>query len=394
MCSISPMPRRSAFGPAVAEAGREPGVPQVGGLDDVVVDADDLGERRGAAEPRGGVVDQIGHGCSSVAANGTSGASDSSSARTRPLVAGPDAQHDLGDTEAGVVLELALVGDGPEGDDARARPGRVRPASASARRRGHGLGQAAAADGDPAVGAARPRRRRPRRWRRRRPACARGAAAPAWARTRSARSRRTRRGTRPGRSTRWPPWRARCSRTTAWRRAKSTPWSSASARFQPKPDAERDPAAREMVERGHLLGQEDRVVLGGEQDAGAEPDPRRHRGRRGQRDERVEAALVVVEAHALDQRGRRVLAHRAGGCARAGRASRSRAPRPPTASAAGARSRSVSAAVMPRRTVRTGGAWRRTRPGCRLRPRRRAARRTRPARGGWPRARRRAGRPA
>ena len=62
-----------------------------------------------------------------------------------------------------------------------------------------------------------------------------------------------------------------------------------------------------MVERGHLLGQHDRVVLGGQQDAGAEPDALGDGGRGGQRDEGVETALVVVEAHAFDQGGRRVL---------------------------------------------------------------------------------------
>ena len=66
----------------VAKARREPGVPQVRRLDDVVVDADDLGERRRTPAPWGGVVEEIGHGCSSVAANGTSGANDSSSVRT------------------------------------------------------------------------------------------------------------------------------------------------------------------------------------------------------------------------------------------------------------------------------------------------------------------------
>ena len=73
------------------------------------------------------------------------------------------------------------------------------------------------------------------------------------------------------------------------------------------PDPEGDPAAGEMVERGHLLGQQDRLVLGGEQDAGAESDARGDGGGGGQRDQRVEAALVVVEAHAADERGRRVL---------------------------------------------------------------------------------------
>ena len=130
------MPRRSALGPRSPEAGGQPGLPEVGRLDDVVVDADDLRERRGAAEPGGGVVDQVGHGCSSVAANGTRGANDSSWARTGGRVAGPDAQDHLGDAQAGVVLELALVGDGAERDDAECRPGHARPRSASARRRG------------------------------------------------------------------------------------------------------------------------------------------------------------------------------------------------------------------------------------------------------------------
>ncbi len=71
------------LGAPVAETGRQPGVPQVGRLDQVVVDADDLREWRRAAEAGRGVVDQVGHGCSSVAANGRRGASDSSSARTR-----------------------------------------------------------------------------------------------------------------------------------------------------------------------------------------------------------------------------------------------------------------------------------------------------------------------
>ena len=205
MCSISPMPRRSDLRATVAEAGRQPGVPQVGRLDDVVVDADDLRERRGAPESGGGVVDQVGHGCSSVAAKGTSGANDSSSRPHGALVAGPDPQHDLGDAEPGVVLQLALVGDGPEGHDGQA--GRVASGFGGQRvQTRDGGGQSAAADGDPAVGAldhgvehrvvgaAADEGAHAR------------AAARAWATTRSARSPRTRRGTRPGRRTRWPPW--------------------------------------------------------------------------------------------------------------------------------------------------------------------------------------------
>ncbi len=74
-----------------------------------------------------------------------------------------------------------------------------------------------------------------------------------------------------------------------------------------EPDAERDPSPGEMVEGCHLLGQEDRLVLGGEEDARAQPDARGHRGGGGEGHERVEATLVVVEAHATDEGRRRVL---------------------------------------------------------------------------------------
>ena len=59
--------------------------------------------------------------------------SDSSSARTDGCHR-PGPEHDLVDPEPGVVLELALVGDGAEGDDGER--GGVRPASSARRRRG------------------------------------------------------------------------------------------------------------------------------------------------------------------------------------------------------------------------------------------------------------------
>ena len=102
---------------------------------------------------------------------------------------------------------------------------------------------------------------------------------------------------------------ARCSPTTACAAREVDAVVLCLCPVPAEPDAERDAAAGEMVERGDLLGQEDRVVLGGEQDARAEPDARGDGGGRGQRDERVEAALVVVEADALDEGGRQVLAH-------------------------------------------------------------------------------------
>ena len=43
-----------------------------------------------------------------------------------------------------------------------------------------------------------------------------------------------------------------------------TPWSASSSSFQPKPTPSVEPAAGQVVERGHLLGGDDRVALGGE----------------------------------------------------------------------------------------------------------------------------------
>ena len=139
------------------------------------------------------------------------------------------------DAEAGVVLELALVGDGPEGDDAE--PARV-PSGL--------LGQRAQARAGPRARPRPPMGIQPsahvRDGREHRvvgaaadEGAAPAAAARAWARTRSARSRRTRRGTRPARATRWPPWPPGARARRRGGGPKSTPWSSASARFHPKP---------------------------------------------------------------------------------------------------------------------------------------------------------------
>lgn len=56
---------------------------------------------------------------------------------------------------------------------------------------------------------------------------------------------------------------------------------------------EREPAAGEMVERGDLLGQGDRVVLGDERDARAEPEPLGDGGGLAEGHERVEGAPVL-----------------------------------------------------------------------------------------------------
>jgi len=76
-----------------------------------------------------------------------------------------------------------------------------------------------------------------------------------------------------------------------------------------EPDAERDAAAREMVEGGHLFGQEDRLVLGGQQNSCARP-MREVTAAAVDRRPAVEAALVVVETNAADESRGRVLLHR------------------------------------------------------------------------------------
>ena len=82
MCSMSPMPRRSALGPRSRKRAGSQVSHRCGGSTMWSSTLMIFGSGVRAPEPRGGVVDEIGHGCSSVAANGTSGASDSSSART------------------------------------------------------------------------------------------------------------------------------------------------------------------------------------------------------------------------------------------------------------------------------------------------------------------------
>ena len=103
---------------------------------------------------------------------------------------------------------------------------------------------------------------------------------------------------------------ARCSRTMSCRRPKSTPWSSASARFQPKPT----PSVTRPPERWSSVATCLASTIGSCWAASRmpvpEPDARGHGGSGGQRDERVETALVIVEAHALDERRRDVLPQR------------------------------------------------------------------------------------
>jgi hypothetical protein len=56
--------------------------------------------------------------------------------------------------------------------------------------------------------------------------------------------------------------------------------------------AEDQAAAREDVERRELLGQDQRVALGQDDDAGAEPDPGGVRGEEGERHDRVGDAVL------------------------------------------------------------------------------------------------------
>ena len=90
--------------------------------------------------------------------------------------------------------------------------------------------------------------------------------------------------------------------TTACRRAKSTPWSSASARFQPKPTPRVTRPPQRWSRVATCLARRIGSCCAASRMPVPSPMPRRHGGGRGQRDQRVEAALVVVEADALDQR--------------------------------------------------------------------------------------------
>jgi hypothetical protein len=61
-----------------------------------------------------------------------------------------------------------------------------------------------------------------------------------------------------------------------------------------EPDPERHPPAGEVVQGGDGFRERNRIVLGGQRDGGAEPDPGRHRGRHAQRHPRVQRAHVAV----------------------------------------------------------------------------------------------------
>ena len=63
-----------------------------------------------------------------------------------------------------------------------------------------------------------------------------------------------------------------------------------------RPHPELEAPAREPVERGHLLGQHDRIVLDHETDAGPDLDPLGGGGGVCERDERVVGVAVLPAA--------------------------------------------------------------------------------------------------
>ena len=88
----------------------------------------------------------------------------------------------------------------------------------------------------------------------------------------------------------------------AWRRDQSTPWSSASALFQPKPIPNVKRPRREMVERGDLLGQHDRIMLSRQKDPGAQADALGGGDRSREGDEGAKRPAIVLEPDSLHQR--------------------------------------------------------------------------------------------
>ena len=144
-----------------------------------------FGQRGGAAEARGGVVDEIGHGAPVWPQTRRGAAKCSSWARmssaTRPGSAGRP-RRSRGRRSARAWPRWRWCRTGRRRAAAGSRPA----CSASSRRRGIASPSPPPPIGQPAVGVRHDGREDRRRGRRRRSGCARGAAAPAWARTRSA----------------------------------------------------------------------------------------------------------------------------------------------------------------------------------------------------------------
>ena len=262
-----------------------------------------------------------------AAAGSTKGASDSISARTSRAGPAAEAEHDLVDAETGEVLELR-----PRRRSCRRGPRRGGPDPGRPLRPGGGGRGRASASPPPPMGI--------------HPSAISATVASTVSLAPPPTSVRTR-GCCTGlghdqvgpKSTN-SPWNsacsldqmasaaARCSRTTVRRAVEVDPVVLRFGPVPPEAHAERDAPVRQGVERRHLLGQQDRVVLGHEQDSGAEPDPLGDRGRHGQRHERIQRSACSRRG-ARPRRGRAARPRApADGCARAARASRSRAPPP------------------------------------------------------------------
>ena len=102
------------------------------------------------------------------------------------------------------------------------------------------------------------------------------------------------------------------SSVRAPRSSNGMPSASNSSSQPPDAHPELDPAARQPVEGGELLGQGDRVALGEDQDAGRDADALRDRGDPGHPDQRVGDRDRVAPRH-LAVGGVRVLRLVAGG---------------------------------------------------------------------------------
>ena len=84
------------------------------------------------------------------------------------------------------------------------------------------------------------------------------------------------------------------SRMIEKRRRGSVPWLRISSRFQPPPTPNSNAAAGDEVERGDLLGRDDRVALDDQADAGTDPQPLGRLRDGGKRHERVERVPVLL----------------------------------------------------------------------------------------------------
>ena len=136
-------------------------------------------------------------------------------------------------------------------------------------------------------------RGRARAGRCRRPTPAAGSA-PAWATTRCDRSRRTRRGRRPRRWVQISRMASTRSRMTAKRAGRVGAVVAHLLEVPAGPDAELEAPAGEVVERGRLVGEHDRVALDDQRDAGADAQALGRGGDRAERDERVERVRVLA----------------------------------------------------------------------------------------------------